>query len=246
MTKRKVKAHIRPPLTNEELESLSIQDFFRIKLTDDEKRRYREINLAREEERRRSVERIRIEALPLLRELRDAGIDIESVGELVGRATPYPSAIPILLRHLQLSYSDAVRATIARCLAVPEPEVIASWKMIESLYLEAKTAKGIVAPGDTRKFDLSFKDALACTLAVIATDENREALLRLLRNKRNGPSRILVLRGLTRVLEGQNLVAIYDELSNDSELSVEIASLRKFVRKVARETDTNKQAKQSF
>lgn len=227
MNTSKVRVDTRPPLTNDELESLTVQEFLRIKLTDDEKRRCREINLAREEDRQQSIERIRIEALPILNELRDAGIEVESVGELIGRSTPYPTAIPILLRHLQLPYSDVVRSTIARCLAVPEPEVIAAWKMIETIYLEAKTGKGFVAPSDTGVYELGLKDALACTLAASTTDETKEALLQLLRNKHNGPSRILMLRALKRVLTGQQLIDTFDELSNDSELSIEIKSLQK-------------------
>lgn len=226
MNVRKRTGNNRLPLTNEELESLTVQEFLRIKLTDDEKRRYREINRAREEDRQQSIERIRTEALPILNELRDAGIEVESLGDLIGRSTPYASAIPILLKHLQLSYSDAVRSTIARCLAVPEPKVIADWEMIEELYLAAKEGKGFVALGDTSLFQLGFKDALACTLAAAATEGSIEALLQLLRDKNNGPSRILLLRALKRVLSREKLEIVFGELSSDSDLYLEIKSLR--------------------
>lgn len=38
---------------------------------------------------------------PIIEELREAGVDVESVWDLVNSAEPYPNALPILLDHLE-------------------------------------------------------------------------------------------------------------------------------------------------
>lgn len=56
---------------------------------------------------------------PILDELRRCGVDVASVWELVNTSKPYPSALPVLMAHLERGgYPDRVMEGLARALAV--------------------------------------------------------------------------------------------------------------------------------
>lgn len=87
---------------------------------------------AREQWRKARAARIGREEAPLVREVSDAGLEINSVWDLVNTREPYPEAIPVLLRHLKRrDYHPAIREGIARALTVKSyPEILPA--MIES------------------------------------------------------------------------------------------------------------------
>lgn len=61
----------------------------------------------------------RAEEKPILDDLREAGWDVDSVWDLVNTSEPYPSALPVLVRHLRRGgYRDRVMEGIGRALAV--------------------------------------------------------------------------------------------------------------------------------
>src|SRR5207249_3281326 len=72
----------------------------------------------REEELERSNRLLRIEQTQLLSELREVGVVVDCVWDLVNTETEYPAAIPVLLRHLSNSYTLPVKEGIARALTV--------------------------------------------------------------------------------------------------------------------------------
>jgi len=68
-----------------------------------------------------------------LAELREVGLDVKSVWDLINAPARYEQAIPVLLQHLRLPYSDRIREGIARALAVPDarhawPTLVAEFK----------------------------------------------------------------------------------------------------------------------
>ena len=225
MTTKKHIPPVREPLTTEELEQLKSMDFVGLKLTDDEESRLREINKRGDHERSERIVRVRAELAPLLAELQSAGLKIQSVSELNSRSERYEQAIPILLRHLQMPYSDIVKSAIARSLAVPKPEIRKAWPTLVEEYRKAPRGWGIKAPGDTREYRLTAKDDLAHTLAVTVTDETLEELIELARDRAQGGSRVLLLRALRKSKNPLAKQAV-DELANDPQLAKEIASWR--------------------
>jgi hypothetical protein len=73
------------------------------------------------EQNRKAVEtRLAGEERNLLADLAAVGFDVGSVWELVNSPNPYPSAIPILCKHLSLPYDTKIREGIARALTVRE------------------------------------------------------------------------------------------------------------------------------
>jgi hypothetical protein len=192
------KQPVRAPLTTEELEQLTARDLVRLRLSDEEKARLREINNAREQERRSSVARIRLEELPIVTELQAAGLEIQSVGDLVNMRQTYTAGIPILLKHLQKPYSDVLKEGIARALAVAEPEVQKAWPILVREYRKAPMGWGIKGPGDTGEFRLGAKDGLACALSAAVTDETLPELIALAKDRTQGESRVLLLSALKK------------------------------------------------
>jgi hydrogenase maturation factor len=67
--------------------------------------------------------RLAVEAAPLIAELGEAGVNVRIVWDLVNTAENYANVIPVLLKHLQMPYSDRTREGIARALAVWDPQV---------------------------------------------------------------------------------------------------------------------------
>lgn len=227
MTKKQTTS-ARVPLTTEELERLTANDFVRLKLTDDEKARLCEINKVREQERQASVARIRVEEASLVAELQATGLKIQSVGDLINMRERYGAAIPILLKHLRMPYSDVVREGIARSLAVAEPEVQKAWPILVEEYRKAPMGWGIKGPGDTKEFQLGAKDGLACALSVAVTDETLEELVALAKDRTQGESRVLLLSALKKRRDKNPLAKhAIEDLASDPDLEKEIASWRK-------------------
>lgn len=216
---------MRNQLTTEELEQLTADDLVRMKLTDEEKSRLCEINQARQKERVDRSARLREEEKPIVADLRQAGLDVESIWDLVNTSEQYSKVVPILLRHLSLPYSDRTREGIARSLAVPEPEVCKAWPALVSEYRHAPMGWGIVAPGDTKEFRLGAKDGLACALSVAVTDETLPELIALAKDPAHGESRVLLLPALKKRRNKSAMAKqAIDELASDPEFAKEIAS----------------------
>jgi hypothetical protein len=214
----------RSPLTSEELERLTADDFVRLKLTEDEKSRLREINKAREQERVERAARLRDEEKPTVTELRNLGWNVNSVWDLVNTSDRYELAIPILLKHLALPYSDRTREGIARALAVPDARY--AWPTLVVEYRKAPMGRGVVAPGDAKELPLHAKDGLAVAVSATATDATIEELIALARDPSLGESRVLLLRGIRKSKSPLAKRAIQD-LASDPTLAKEIASWRR-------------------
>lgn len=87
---------------------------------------------ARERWREKQAEKFAREEAPILREIAENGLIIDSIADLVNTREPYPEAIPVLLRHLKKGdYSPDIRDTLARSLTVRGyPEILPA--MIEA------------------------------------------------------------------------------------------------------------------
>lgn len=81
-------------------------------------------NAEREARHKATVERLREEVkpeqTPLLADLAVAGINVNSVWDLVNSKRPYPAAIPVLAAHLKRVRHSVLREGIVRALTVPE------------------------------------------------------------------------------------------------------------------------------
>jgi hypothetical protein len=122
---------------------------------------------------------------PVVRDLCAAGVRVESVWDLVNTRAQYPAALPILFEHLQQPYPPAVKAGIARALAVPEAK--RWWRTFVDLFRAE----------DSGPLN-DVKTALGATLSVTAGDDVVGDVIELIADSRQGQHRIMLLDVLTR------------------------------------------------
>ncbi|MEO6533744.1 MAG: hypothetical protein ABIO06_09250 [Pseudolysinimonas sp.] len=168
---------------------------------------------ARADEANRQVrmQQLRRAEQPIVKELRAAGYEVNSVWDLANTSGPYPNALPVLLKHLQLGgYPDRVMEGLARALAVkPSVEI---WGTLRQLYL---TAQG---PGE--------EEGLAAALAASATADQLDALIALLGEVSRGRTRIHFLRPIKRV-GGKRGLDVLKSLQDDPLFGKEAGALLK-------------------
>lgn len=209
---------LREPLSETQLRNLTADEFARLKLTDEEKARLRAINEARAQERETQALELRQEEEPIVRDLHAVGYDVASVWDLVNTSARYAKAVPVLLKHLRLPYSEATREGIARALAVDEPAVQSAYVELVEQYRDAPFGAGRGRA----------KGGLACALAAAATETTLPHLAALVLDRQQGPSRVLLLSALRKsksALAKQTLRTA----ESDPELRKEIASWRRKV-----------------
>ena len=145
---------------------------------------YQRAKAAREAELQEKVDAWSVAERPIVDDLVGAGVDVDSVWDLVNTAVPYPEALPVLVEHLERGgYPDRVTEGIARSLAVkPANEY---WERLRQLYLRAEGPDGT--------------EGLAVALAGSATRENLDALIALLTLEERGDTRIHFIRPILRV-----------------------------------------------
>ena len=158
----------------------------------------------KEERRRRELEYKRAEE-PLLAELRSVGWEVGSVWDLVNIDVAYPQAHPILARHLVRPYPPVIRDGIARALAVRS--ALFAWDVVREQYLTER--------------DESVRQGLAAALAAMVDRAHLDDLLVLLRDRRHGTSRNILLRGLQRLRDPRARAAL-EELADDPDLQKQI------------------------
>jgi hypothetical protein len=217
----------RPPLTYEEIEAMTFDELSQTKFTEDEFETLREVNKAREKRRLSRVAELKLESAPIRDELRSVGINIDSIDDLIGRSDQFAASIPVLLKHLQRPYSDPIRNSIARSLAVPVSNVRAAWKLLVEEYCKAPTGLGQLTQSDVKEYRLGAKEGLACALSVVVTDETLPELIALAKDRQHGESRVLLLSALKKRRK-KNPIAeqAIRELATDPDLEKEIAAWR--------------------
>lgn len=170
---------------------------------------YQAVIAERDRQLCRSAARWRSGEGPLVEDLTLAGIQVESVWDLVNTDGPYPDALPILINHLETgNYPDRVMEGIGRALAV-KPAVM-FWGRLKAAYLAADGP-------DARA-------GIATALAASADVPYLDDLVRLISVNENGPSRILLLQPL-RDLGGAHGRAALERFTTDPTLGTEATRL---------------------
>lgn len=121
---------------------------------------------------------------PIVANLRNAGVQVDSVWDLVNTAEPYPAALPVLIGHLERGgYPDRVMESLGRALAVKP--AVAFWDRLKALYLAPRS------PAE--------EDGTAVALAACATDAQLDDLIGFLSVEERGQSRIYFVRPILNV-----------------------------------------------
>lgn len=121
---------------------------------------------------------------PIVADLCAAGVQIESVWDLVNTSEPYPSALPVLMEHLERGgYPERVMESLGRALAV-KPSV-AFWERLKARWLGARDARE--------------EDGAAVAPAACATQAQLDDLIGFLSVAERGQSRIYFIRPILKV-----------------------------------------------
>ncbi len=146
---------------------------------------------------------------PLVAELKAVGVDVESVWDLVNTDTPYPSALPILIRYLEAGdLPDRVLEGVGRALAVGP--AIEFWDRLVEL---------VLSPSSEGQAEGSSVAVAAC-----ATAEQVDDLIRIVTETKRRPEHIFFLRPILRFggERGRDLLA---SLYADPALGIEAQAL---------------------
>jgi hypothetical protein len=145
---------------------------------------YQRETQAAEAERQVRVREVRRAEQPIVADLRKAGVQVDSVWDLVNTAEPYPAALPILIQHLERDgYPDRVMEGLGRALAV-KPAVV-FWDRLRALFLGSRNR--------------GEEDGTAVALAACATEAQLDDLLSFLSVEERGESRIYFIGPILRV-----------------------------------------------
>lgn len=225
MTAKKSTASTRMPLTTEELEQLTADEFVRLKLTDDEKFRLREINEARERLSMEKAAKLGIAEAPLVAALRSAGINVEDgVWDLVNTRERYDAALPVLAEHLERDYPPEIQEGIARAMAVYEAQ---PWRQDFIRLIRNRPSM----PEGKRD---GFRDGLAVAIGNTTTLDNVWETIELLRDTSLGTSRILIVYVFRKMKDVDVREALLELRERDPELRIAISELP-WVKKLDRE-----------
>jgi len=169
---------------------------------------FREAASEREAEQQARVGALRAAEQPIVADLRKAGVEVVSVWDLVNTSEPYPSALPVLLAHLERGgYPDRVMESLGRALAVKP--AVGFWQRLRVLYL------GATGPGE--------EEGLAVALAASATPDQTDELAALLRAPTRGRTRVHFVRPLLRV-GGSHGRKVVEGLRGDPVVGLEVSA----------------------
>jgi len=141
-----------------------------------------------------------------VRELRNAGIEVESIFDLVNSRRSYKEAIPVLLRVLPTLEDSWIKEGVVRAIAVPgAPEDVA-----RVLVREFKN----IAP-DAPPAQQQLKWAIGNTLSIVAQDHHLDLIAQLVREKVHGKAREMLAAALANMKDPRAIDILLELLDDD-------------------------------
>lgn len=139
---------------------------------------------AAEAERQERARRLREAEQSVVADLRDAGVQVDSVWDLVNTSEPYPAALPVLMKHLERGgYPERVMESLGSALAVGPS--VAFWDRLKVRWLGARNS--------------GEETGTAVALAACATKAQLDDLIEFLSVEERGQSRIYFIRPILKV-----------------------------------------------
>lgn len=173
------------------------------------------------------AERIKKALAPVIDELLASGVRLNAHREMHFLfEEDYPRGLPIVLDHLAKPYDDLPKAVMTRALDYTRNKhARAAWPQIAKLYTatpnEAHPFEGEeleVRPSLTKTY-------LANVLLRLYQPERCAALIELVRDRRNGETRVILLAPLLRVKNRKaGMLDILRDLKKDPQLAIELSA----------------------
>lgn len=174
-----------------------------------------------EDERGRNLESYQTAARDVVADLAAAGFEVEAIGDLRRLGTPYPQAVPVLLRWLPCVHDPAVKEDIVRTLSVPWAEDAAPLLLFEFERAEDATGTGL-------------RWAIGNALEVVANDEIADGMIKLATDRRYGKAREMVVVGLGKMKDARVADVLLELLADDEVVGHAVMALGKLRAKTAR------------
>jgi hypothetical protein len=122
----------------------------------------------------------------LLQELRNIGVNISSVWDLVNTRDNYVQAIPILYKHLKQDYNAKIKEGIARALTVKEAKGIACKSIIDEY-------------NKTPKDEHNLRWVYGNAISIIITEDYLDDVIDIVKDDTNGDSRQMFVTALGKL-----------------------------------------------
>lgn len=155
---------------------------------------------------RKGRDEVRRKSAPLVRALNDAGLEVESVWDLIGREYDFDSIIPVLLDHLEKPYPRVTREGILRALDVKGTGPLITKRLIELFRLEQ---------------DPEIKILTGSVLANFGDPAEIDDMVKLLQDRSHGGGRIYLPRAVARILR-RDAIPILMPLLNQAGFGAEV------------------------
>jgi hypothetical protein len=136
---------------------------------------------------RKGRDEVRRKSAPLVRALNDAGLEVESVWDLIGREYDFDSIIPVLLDHLEKPYPRVTREGILRALDVKGTGPLITKRLIELFRLEQ---------------DPEIKILTGSVLANFGDPAEIDDMVKLLQDRSHGGAGAFIFHGRWRGFSG--------------------------------------------
>jgi hypothetical protein len=157
-------------------------------------------HLRREQELQKEEEK-------LLSDLRDVGIQVNSVWDFVNTADKYPAAIPVLLHHLTLPYGKRTKEGIVRALTVDYAGREVLGELIKQFCEQSDDSAN------------SLKWVLGNAISQVATPADAETVIGLATDPVHGEARDMITQRLPRVVKDKTrLREILRYLADDKQI----------------------------
>ena len=132
------------------------------------------------EAKKRAIEsQLGVEEKTLVADLAKSGFQVTSVWDLVNTNSSYTAAIPVLMRHLGLSYHPKIHEGIARALTVREARGVAGRTILDELKRandKSHEVRWALANALTEAADSEIKDEIKTLVTDVCYGDVREIL----------------------------------------------------------------------
>jgi len=147
----------------------------------------------------------------LLQEVRDKGVEINSINDLMYINMKHRDLVPILLKHLQEVDDEDDKEFLARCLGIK-----GFTEVSEPLIQEF-----------CRSNNRFFKWAIGNTLSIVRDKDSLPKLLKIVQEKEHGTSRQMIVLGLGYYKEDEVKKVLVKLLDDDDVAGHAVSALRR-------------------
>ena len=143
----------------------------------------------------------RLDKEKLIQEVREKGVEITNINDLMKINMKYRDLVPILLKHLNEVTDESDKEFIVRCLGV-KGFVEAAKPLISEFY---------------KSNNVRFKWAIGNSLSIIADEESLPEMIKIAQEKEHGIARQMIVDGLG-AFKREDVKSVLVKLLNDDDV----------------------------